>query len=1034
MNKPVKHEKKNWISLEDFNNDPKLQKRKNDEFTEGVTEDFDLSSMPELSRRKFMALMGASAAFAAASCTDYHDKGQIVPYNKKPEEVIPGIANYYASTYRDGSGLLIKTREGRPIKIDGNPDHPVSRGKISNQAQASVLDLYDPERLRFPQKKSDSELLLFRGELTEEKWDVIDKEIIDELNKASAGGKEIAIITDPVISPSQFKLFEEFKLKYPTTKIYSYEFFNQHTRLTAWEKSHGSRNLPVIEWNNAKTIVALEADFLGTDANAIENIRKFSETRNVDNPDGFSRLYAIEGAYSVTGLNADYRMRLTPEAQFELVAMIAREVAERLHPLEPLNIQSLTLKEFTSKYNLSQVVLRSLIDDIASNKGKSIMYAGDSLPVEVHLIVNYINFLIGASGLYSTENQMVEYYRQSSWDELKSLIGSMKSGRVGVLINFGTNPGWTFPPHLDYHNAVKKVKTVICLTEKANESTDNCKYLLPINHSFESWGDYRLRTGFISLQQPVISPLYNTRQKEAILLNWLGGIPANYQPDIYHKYIMTRWETEIYPALGLNVDFKKFWFSSLHDGIAYLNEPLQADYNMYSFLSTENLVRPKEKSGFTLLLTDNYSIKDGYYANNGWLQELPHPITKVTWDNYAAISPATAKELKVKNDDMVEISLNGTKQVLPVIVQPGLADKLIHAELGYGRPKAGAIGTDVGVDLHAFISKNGGISDFIHTGASVTKKEGCYRLATTQEHHALDDAFVKDKHIERGIIKAGTLNEYIKHPSFQKHKEHEYLLDEKGEPISIVPSKEYKDIKWGMSIDLNKCVGCNLCVTGCNVENNVPVVGKDQAMRGREMQWIRIDRYYSGTPESPVANTLPMLCQHCDNAPCENVCPVVATTHSPDGLNQMIYNRCVGTRYCSNNCPFKVRRFNFFDFRDRVADGFYYKDSISLLHNPEVTVRSRGVMEKCTFCIQRIMEARQNATKDGRTVTGNDVKTACQEACPASAITFGDINDPKSDVSKARKHDLGYHIFEMLNVKPNVTYISRLRNINSEEA
>jgi molybdopterin-containing oxidoreductase family iron-sulfur binding subunit len=496
---------------------------------------------------------------------------------------------------------------------------------------------------------------------------------------------------------------------------------------------------------------------------------------------------------------------------------------------------------------------------------------------------------------------------------------------------------------------------------------------------------------------------------------------SSYNHDVYHKYLMNRWETDVYPMINPVSDFRKFWYSCLHDGVieyTYKNPvlPVFALAGLPSLNTTKN--------GFTVILNKNYTVGDGRYSNNGWLLELPHPVSKVAWDNYAAIAPKTAKELNVKNNDLIEIKVHGKTLKLPVVEQPGMAEKVIVTELGYGRTNAGEVGNNVGFNANILISVNG-FSNWILTGAEVKKTNEIYEVYSTQEHHPLDEDFVKDLHFKRDIIKESTVEEYKKNKHVLKHEGHEI--------VNIQPEREYKGRKWAMAIDLNKCISCNNCVSSCNVENNIPVVGKDQVANGREMHWIRLDRYYSGTPEEPKVSLQPMLCQHCDHAPCENVCPVVATTHSEDGLNQMTYNRCVGTRYCANNCPYKVRRFNFFNFRDRLADGHYQKDSVALAHNPEVTVRSRGVMEKCTFCVQRIMESRQEAIKEGREVKGSEVKTACQEACPADAIIFGNMNDKESDIAKARKHDLGFHVLEALNVKPNVTYLAKLRNIYSEE-
>ena len=533
-----------------------------------------------------------------------------------------------------------------------------------------------------------------------------------------------------------------------------------------------------------------------------------------------------------------------------------------------------------------------------------------------------------------------------------------------------------------------------------------------------------MREGIISLQQPVVAPLYDTRQKEAVLLHWMNA-SGPFNESGYRDHVQKYWESTVFPAAGSSVDFSAFWQASLHDGVIGLpvadtaRRSLRAD-------ALAGVRITGAASGVTVHVLPAPYVGDGDFSNNGWLQELPHPVSKIVWDNYAAIAPATAKKLGVSSNDLIALSTaSGTVQ-LPVFEQPGTAEDLVSVALGYGRSHAGPVGTGVGRDITPLLALAALNGSRLIAATSVTKVEGTYALASTQEHHSLDDTFVKDLHYKRHIIQEGVLEEYVRDPHATGIERKEYE--------SISPRVDYPGLKWGMAIDLNKCTGCNACVAGCNVENNIPVVGREQVAKGREMQWIRIDRYYSGTPEEPIASHQPMLCQHCDNAPCENVCPVVATNHSADGLNQMIYNRCVGTKYCSNNCPYKVRRFNFFNFRDHVADGYQLQEPLSLMHNPEVTVRSRGVMEKCSFCVQRIMDARQIATEQGRTIDGNDVQTACQQACPARAIEFGNVNDPASAVSRLREHQLGYDVLGELNVRPNVTYLARLRNIHSEKS
>jgi MoCo/4Fe-4S cofactor protein with predicted Tat translocation signal len=997
-----------WKSLRELHNGQSVTDANAHEFMEGVTNDFDSSKLSEMSRTQFLALLTASAAFAATGCSDYRDKGEIVPYTKKPEEITPGVPNYYASTCNACSqacGILIKTREGRPIKIDGNPDHPINQGKICAKGQASILNLYDPYRLRSPKYGSAS------GKNGDLSWKQADSEIITHLQEAVKSGKEIAVITKAVNSPTSKKALDDFKSKYPTTKIYCYSLTNSEARKRAWQKCYGTIDLPIIQWEKAKVILALEADFLGTDGMTIEQIRKFTDGRDIMKSKSFNRLYCVEGSMSLTGANADYRVRLTPSAQLEFVLALINEIdGKKIQP-------SVSLSGVSKKYNLPVEVLNRLVLDLKSNRGEGIVYAGDILPEPVHIAVNYLNEILGNSVLYNKKQTSVNVSQLSSSEEIENLITRMKNGQVSVVIHFDSNPIYHLPKEFGYEDAMKLVPFSLSLTEAEDETSRVCMFVLPINHPFESWGDYKVRTGILSLQQPVIAPLYNTRQKEAVLVSWIKG-GDSFLEKIYHEYLMNRWEKEVYSTLKLKVDFKTFWYSALHDGVVEFSESVKNGAKFNSSAISQLSIPVSAEC--TLAVTENYFLGDGSFANNGWLQELPHPISKIVWDNYAAVSPKTATQLGISNDDLIEISMPQGSAKLPVSLQPGQADNFVSVSLGYGRTNAGPVGNNVGVNVQSFLTKKSLIESRIFTDVKIAKAVGKYRLVSTQEHHSLNDEFLKDLHLKRKIIREGTVEEYEKNPGF--------LLKEKAELFSIAKEVEYKGVKWAMAIDLNKCIGCNACVAGCNVENNIPIVGKEQAGNGREMQWIRIDRYYSGTDETPSLSHQPMLCQHCDNAPCENVCPVVATNHSPDGLNQMVYNRCVGTKYCSNNCPYKVRRFNFFNWRDHLADGYYEQQPINLLHNPEVTVRSRGVMEKCTFCIQRIMEVRQHATEQGRELKGSDVKTACQEACPATAIVFGDMNDTDSEVSKYREHNLGYHVLEELNVRPNVTYLAKLRN------
>lgn len=1014
-----------WRSFEELYKDESTLKAKQDEFKNGVTDDFDVDkNLSGLSRRKFLALLGASAALAGAGCSDYRDKGEIVSYNKKIDEVLIGQANYYSSTClgcEDACGILIKTREGRPIKIDGNPDHPVSKGKICSKGQASVLDLYDPSRIQEP--------LMKRGNgFIKSDWKTVDQEIVKVLN--NGGSKEIAIVTHSIVSPTTQKLFEDFKIKYPAAKVYSYELFNQSIKNSTWQKCYGQSTFPLIKWDEANIILSLEGNFLGTEGHKVEQTRMYSSKRDIMESKEFNRLYLVEGNLTVTGMNADYRLRLRPDVQYEFVMSLLNEVVT-IKKASSISVDAeaakvlsaFSLKSFTAKYNLNKETLTHLVSDLIKNKGRAIVYAGSSLSENTQIAVNLLNEVLDNTKLYKT-NESSSLAPLSSESEIEQLANSLNNGAVKAVIHFGTNPVFHFSSDLKYSQGLAKT-AVITLADTINETTAVSNFVLPINHNFESWGDVKTRTGFYSSVQPVIAPLYNTRQKEAILLNWLSGKPEKYSEKIYLNYLKDNWRNSIHPKLNTPFDFEKYWLGVLHDGVAKANENVSLTFKYITSASALLSDKTESKSGIAVVLQESNSIGDGRFANNGWLQELPHPVSKVTWDNYAAISETTAKRLSVITNDVIEVSVNGKKIELPILVQPGVANDMIAVELGYGRTNSPVVAEQVGFNANKLLGKTSVLTPWVLTGAAITKTNRKHEVVSTQDHQNYDDTLVRDIHLKRSIIKEGTLLEYAKNPKF--------VQDGKIKLISMYDSFKYPDVKWAMSIDLNKCLGCSECVVACNVENNVPVVGKDQVLLGREMSWLRIDRYYSGTPDNPRVSVQPMLCQHCDNAPCENVCPVVATTHSADGLNQMVYNRCVGTRYCSNNCPYKVRRFNFFDFRDHFRNGYQTEQSFELAMNPEVTVRSRGVMEKCTFCVQRIMDARQEAVKNNTEIKGTDVKTACQVACGTEAIVFGDMNDPESKLSKYRNHELGYVVLEELNILPNVTYIAKLRNTFTEE-
>ncbi len=1011
--------KKFWKSLRDLKNDPDYMRRKADEFLEGVTDEFNTDELKGLSRRKFLALLSASAAFTAASCTDYVDKGEIIPYDKRPENILPGKPNKYASACDGCSaacGVLVKTREGRPVKIEGNPEHPVNAGKTCATGQASILGLYDPARMQFPLKNG-----------REISWEETDKEITGKLKASASGGKEIALIAGITNSPSVRKLFSELRNIFPTLEIYEYELLSEFNRVSAWKKCYGSEIIPSVKWDQADIILTLEADILGKESGYIETTRKFSSRRDYNKPDNFNRLYAAEANLSLTGSRADYRIAIGPDSYKTFLLSLIADIGRKkgFSGLPAPDTKDFSLDSFAKSYGIDSSKLHYLIDDLTSHTGKSIVFAGKTLPEDVHILVNYLNELINADSMYDF-NASENHRMGNDFNDFSLLAKKMEQGEVGAVIDFNSNFLFTLPENTGLKKAINKVETRISFTENMNETANESVYALPVHHYLESWGDALAKTNLLTLRQPVIAPIFNTRQKEAVLLHWMRDDKSPFTEDIYHKYLMDFVKEEYYSVSETASDFKNFWFGVLHEGFIKIKTK-PAVKNKFGYAGISSLAAGGRSDNINLILQDNYYIRDGRFAANGWLQEIPHPISKVTWDNYAAISPGYAASLNVENGDIIRVKTDSGTMEIPVLKQPGLPDKTIITELGYGRKVISDAGKDAGFDSISLLNTSDFSSRFITTGKIKVEKTGKnYKLVSTQEHHAIDDEFTKDFHKIRDIIQEGTVEEFKNDPHFLERHKHEIF--------NITEEHKYEGVKWGMAIDMNKCTSCGTCVASCNVENNIPVVGKEQVAVGREMHWMRLDRYYSGTPDDPEVSHQPMLCQHCDNAPCENVCPVNATNHSPDGLNQMAYNRCVGTRYCANNCPYKVRRFNFFNFRDHFADSYYDNSLSELVNNPEVTVRSRGVMEKCTFCVQRIMDARSEAIREGRELKGEDVVTACQEVCPADAITFGDLNDPSSKISIMREHGPGYHVLEALNVRPNVTYMAKLRNTKRGEA
>ncbi|OGQ61917.1 MAG: hypothetical protein A3G92_02295 [Deltaproteobacteria bacterium RIFCSPLOWO2_12_FULL_38_8] len=968
-----------WKSFEELTQDPRYLELAQREFME---ED-DGSDFFTLSRRKFLKLLGASVALATTACRRPVHK--IFPYVRQPETLKPGVAQYYASTFalnNHSYGILVKTIEGRPIKIEGNPDHPLSLGSASTFAQASILELYDPDRKRKPTIGNKSVSL--------DEWN---KEIISLLKEG--GNKQIRLLTESITSPTLRSTIEKFIKKFPNTKWYEYEPISQETARQSYQHAFGRPNIPKFHLEKADILLSINADILGgrLDSNAL--LRQWANKRKITSPkDTLNRLYVAESYFSLTGSNADHRLALKPSELLLFSLQLAKLLVYRFNLSTDSNIRSLLKSvpdENSSSYK--KEFLGALAHDLSKNRGKSLVLVGEQESLELQIVGHFINSLLQSYGT-TIDTKISTASFNNGFNSLKSLTQEMEQGKVDILITVGGNIAYQTDSKIN--DLFKKIPHHIRLSLYNDETTALSHYAAPLSHDLESWGDSQPETGMISLIQPTIQPLHDSRSLGEVLMSWI-------HEEGWLTELKTYWKNHIYSKQPRMASFEAFWEAALHNGVVF--EKVTGSHSFtFKPEALHNVMKnldPRFRGDDTrieLQLHPSYTVYDGRFANIGSLQELPDPVTKVTWDNVASLSPNTAQKLGVKQGDIIEIE---NKIKLPIFLQPGLADGVITTSLGYGRSKGGEVGIGVGSTVFALGSQ------FQHA-IRVKKLSGHHKIATTQAHHSMEG---------RPIVLEAPLEEYKHTPDFPKHKTHTPEL------FSMYEEYPYPGHKWGMAIDLTSCVGCSGCVVACDVENNIPSVGKAQVLKGREMQWMRLDRYYETSLEHDIKTVhQPMLCQHCDNAPCETVCPVAATTHSSEGINQMTYNRCVGTRYCANNCPYKVRRFNYFNFNNSIE----YPQELG--KNPDVTIRMRGVMEKCTFCIQRISEGKNAAKMRGEPVLDGSIKTACQEACPTEAIIFGDLNDPHSKVSKASKQSHGYHVLEELNVRPAITYLAKIRN------
>ncbi|MBK9294068.1 MAG: TAT-variant-translocated molybdopterin oxidoreductase [Oligoflexia bacterium] len=980
--------KKYWASLEELNNDPKFVEQAEKEFLSSP-----LVEEGDFGRRDFMKLMAATGALASTACFQ-KPMHKIMPYVNQPEEVTFGVANYYASTCGEcaaSCGTLVKTREGRPIKLEGNPDHPMNKGGLCSKGQASLLGLYDPDRLRSALKTQK------RGEAPSVKvsWEDVDKEILVKLKKS----KSARILTKTINSPSLLKLLKEFGSKFEAKHVV-YDAVNAENIIEAQYLSYGQKVLPQYRFDKAETIVSIDADFLGTWISPVEFTKQFSKTRKLSaKKKNMSELFVFESMMTVTGANADVRGGIKPSQAVYVAMAIANELQKK-------GLNAGANSETYKKYSLADEALNKKIKSAAASlynaQGKSLVVGGNDLALQI--VVNQINSMLKNDGVTVDYSVSKSHQLQGSSKEMLELVKEMAQGKVDTLIIYKANPAYTLPKSAGFEEALKKVENVIYVGTSLNETAVLSEYALGDHHSLEAWGDAEPKENLFSLQQPTIRPLFETRSLAETLMIWLG------KEDDWHSYIQKYWNENIYKRHSLKSSFTQFWETSLRDGVfeAVRNRAQETSSGRTFRASVANYISNKAHQGMEVSFYETLALGDGELANNPWLQEVPDPITRITWDNYASFSTNTAKKLGIQNGDIVKIKIKDQVLEIPGHVQPGLHDDTIAVALGYGRSYGGSVGTGIGKNAFMYAQFNNNNVSYLGFVDEVKKTGEKYILASPQMAQSL---------LGRPIVKEATLSQWQKDPA-SGNKEHHNL-------ITLWTPHKYEGYRWAMAIDLNSCTGCNACVVACQSENNIPVVGKDAVNRSRIMHWIRIDRYYTGTPEDPQVVHQPMLCQHCENAPCETVCPVIATMHSDEGLNSQIYNRCVGTRYCANNCPYKVRRFNWFDYNY----GGQNKYPKTLAQNPEVTVRSRGVMEKCTFCVQRIQDAKNTAKSLERPVKDGEVKTACQQSCPADAIVFGNINDADSEISKTVKNERGYHVLEELNVKPSVTYLTKIRNV-----
>ncbi|MGO9640806.1 MAG: TAT-variant-translocated molybdopterin oxidoreductase [Candidatus Acidiferrales bacterium] len=978
-----------WRSLEELADDPRFEEMLHREFPRHAAE-----LRPGVDRREFLKVMGASLALAGLAGCGAKPEERIVPYVRQPEGMILGVPQYYATTMTLGGsaiGLLVETHEGRPTKIEGNPKHPASLGATDVFAQAAVLELYDPDR---------SSVVTYLGEIRP--WYALLTEIQTALaEQKETKGAGLRFLTGSVISPTLASQMEALLAAYPAAKWHQWEAagsesVSEGARLAFGRDVHTYYNV-----EKADVILSLDADFLTSGPGCLRYAREFSRRRLPDAPNGMARLYAVESMPTSTGATADHRLPLRPSEMRGFAAALARKLGIEVPG--------------AAEGSVSAEWIAAVARDLQQHRGASVVIAGEQQTPEVHALAHAMNHALGNAGATVFHTDPVDARPTDEAASIAALAADLDAGRVQTLVILGCNPVYDAPGDLEFQQKLLKAARRIHLSGYPDETSALCHWHVPMTHFLEAWSDARTYDGTASIVQPLIAPLYGGKSAHEMIAAF-GGEPEASGYDIVRAY----WKKQ------LGGDFEAAWRRALNDGFiegTRLPE-VSVTPQLEAIRAAGGAATAIVTGAYEIAFRPDPAVYDGRFANNAWLEELPKPITRLTWDNAAMVSPKTAEALGLSYTidstggehgqiqvDKARLDYQGRTLDAATWIVPGLPDGLIVLHLGYGRSRAGKVGEGLGFNANALRVST---APWGGPGARVRKLRGeTYPLACVQFHHTMEG---------RELLRAGTLDEYRANPRFAPQ-----MTEAPPPGLTLYPDEhKYEGNAWALSIDLNRCNGCNACVVACQSENNIPVVGKEQVMAGREMHWIRIDRYYEGGLENPETHFQPVTCMQCENAPCELVCPVGATNHSAEGLNDMVYNRCVGTRYCSNNCPYKVRRFNFLAYSD------WDTPALKMLRNPEVTVRSRGVMEKCTYCIQRITKARIAADKEDRPVRDGEIVTACQQACPAEAIVFGNQNDRASRVAALKANPRNYGMLSELGVRPRTTYLAAVRNPNPE--